>query len=158
MDLEDDALTLEQDSEACWSLWQELADGMAGLAPPRPHPVPKHEAEPAKRAYTASAALEVALQNQRVCPMPGAWLQLHDILTLGGRRRLEPQPPSPLVGRAWVGASLAAKRARLQEFVLWARDYGGLRALHEFLEALDEAEWLHGEPMSEPKTTLAASV
>jgi hypothetical protein len=147
MESEADLMLVEQDSEACWSLWQEMADRMPGLgvdhraaaaiaAKPAAH-------EPAGRSLSASSILEFALDNARVCPMPGAWLQLYEVLTLRGQRRLEPQPPEPLFGRSWVATSPGAKRARLRELVIWARDYGGLRALQEYLLALDEEEWLH---------------
>ena len=140
-------LMVEQDSEACWSLWQEIADGMPELGGERTAlavATPKPASQDMKpRGLSAAGILEFALDNARVCPLPGAWLQLHEILTLRGQRRIEPQPPEPLFGRAWVATSAGAKRARLRELVIWARDYGGLRALQEFLLALDEEEWLH---------------
>jgi hypothetical protein len=140
-------VTLEQDSEACWALWQEIADGMPELGVER-NPREAPASNPASsdqqpRSLSAAGILEFALGSARICPMPGAWLQLHEILTLRGQRRIEPQPPEPLFGRAWVATSAAAKRARLRELVIWARDYGGLRALQDFLLALDEEEWLH---------------
>ena len=146
-------VTVEQDSEACWSMWQEMADRMPELGAARPVADATHAdaASPGRepRTLSASRILEFALNNARVCPMPGAWLQLYEVLTLRGQRRLEPQPPEPLFGRAWVATSAGAKRARLRDLVIWARDYGGLRALQDFLLGLDEEEWLHeGAPAS----------
>lgn len=143
-------VTVEQDSEACWALWQEMADGMPELGTGRDalaRPKAREEEPPGRepRTLSVSRILEFALDNARVCPMPGAWLQLYEVLTLRGQRRLEPQPPEPLFGRAWVATSPGAKRARLRDLVIWARDYGGLRALQDFLLALDEEEWLHAE-------------
>jgi hypothetical protein len=153
---------VEEDSEACWAMWEELAEREASAKPA----VARRAGEPALdwAASTAPAdltemsnlplapvagpltigtVLALSKKNNRVCPMPGQWLMLHDILTLNGTRKLKPYPPEPVCGRAWVSTSAMNKRIRMRDQIMWAADYGGLSAVHDFLQHLTEDEWLH---------------
>jgi hypothetical protein len=154
---------VEEDSEACWALWEELADREMSAKPVvqrHPHdttglnwdaetaPADLHAmadvaiAAPAG-PLTVGTVLSLSKKNNRVCPMPGQWLMLHDILTLNGTRKLKPYPPEPVSGRAWVSTSSMNKRIRMRDQIMWAADYGGLSSVHDFLQHLAEDEWLH---------------
>jgi hypothetical protein len=154
---------VEEDSEACWAMWEELADRQAsakpavarhphdssGLswdaqtAPADLHPLADMAVAPMAGPITVGTVLALSKKNNRVCPLPGQWLMLHDILTLNGTRKLKPYPPEPVVGRTWVSTSAMNKRIRMRDMIMWAADYGGLSAVHDFLLHLDEDEWLH---------------
>jgi len=154
---------VEEDSEACWALWEELAEREASAKPAVQRPAQETQGlgwdaqtapagltdmadvtlAPLAGPITVGTVLSLSKKNNRVCPMPGQWLMLHDILTLNGTRKLKPYPPEPVVGRAWVSTSAINKRIRMRDMIMWAADYGGLSAVHDFLQHLDEDEWLH---------------
>ncbi|WP_427912789.1 hypothetical protein ACPWT1_19520 [Ramlibacter sp. MMS24-I3-19] len=49
----------------------------------------------------------------------------------------------PIDGPAWNVVSPMQKRLRLRDQVEWAEGAGALAAVHAFLVALPEDEWLH---------------
>lgn len=155
---------VEEDSEACWALWEELADReqsdkpavgrattqsdasshWAAATRPADLPVLTDTVLPSmSEPLTVGTVLTLSKRNNRVSPLPGQWLMLHDILTLNGTRKLKPYPPEPIVGRAWVATSAMNKRIRMRDMIMWAADYGGLSAVYDFLQQLEEDEWLH---------------
>ena len=154
---------VEEDSEACWAMWEELAEREASAKPEvarpaQPEPALDWAAQTAPAGLgeladlplvamagplTVGTVLALSKKNNRVCPMPGQWLMLHDILTLNDTRKLKPYPPEPVCGRAWVSTSAMNKRIRMRDQIMWAADYGGLSAVHDFLQHLTEDEWLH---------------
>jgi hypothetical protein len=136
---------VEDDSEAGWALWDTTVESQwprldaaaMSVQPCRPQRVP------AGAPLTVDAVLAVARAHNRVCPMPADWLLLHELLTLGGTRTRTPLAPPPLCGRMWTSTSAIMKRLRLRDQILWAADYGGLRAVYDFLHMLGEGDWLH---------------
>ena len=153
---------VEQDSEACWAMWEELIERDSTMK----HEVVRPGRQPGTTVWdqTASAGLReqdamlepvpldeltvgtvlaLSKKNNRICPVAGQWLMLHDILTLGGRRNLKPAAPEPVTGRAFVATSSINKRIRMRDQILWAADYGGLAAMYEFLLQLPEEDWCH---------------
>lgn len=91
---------------------------------------------------TLDDALRVASANDRVCPVPGKWLNLWRMLP--GRKKAGAgwEPPLPLVLSA---ESMPAKFkvARLREHLEWAESHSCLAEVLEFLHDLDESEWTH---------------
>ena len=153
---------VEEDSEACWAMWEELIERESTEKPvvtrkPRepgttmwdstaPAGLREQDAllEPVPLdQLTVGTVLALSKKNNRVCPVASQWLMLHDILTLGGRRNLKPAAPEPVTGRAFAGTSSMNKRIRMRDQILWAADYGGLAAIYEFLLLLPEEDWCH---------------
>ena len=153
---------VEQDSEACWAMWDELVQGEGAgkpevLRPGRQPDTTVWDATAPAGLREADALLEpvpldkvtvgtvlaLSKKNNRICPKAGQWLMLHDILTLGGRRTLKPAAPEPVTGRVFHATSSINKRIRMRDQILWAADYGGLAAIYEFLLLLPEDEWCH---------------
>lgn len=97
------------------------------------------------RRRTAPLSLDdvmlVARKNNRACPMPAQWQALHDVLA--GQRQQGPAAPAPIDGSAWDAVSPMQKRLRLRDQIVWAERAGALAAVHAFLVALAEEQWLH---------------
>ena len=136
---------VEDDSEAGWSLWDEVVESQwpAPIGAILSRNEPDHAAAPIEGPLSLDAVLALARKNNRVCPMPGQWLVLYDVLTIDGARKLGPFAPRPLCGRAWTSSSAIAKRLRMRDQIVWTADYGGLRAVYDFLWGLKEEDWLH---------------
>ena len=78
--------------------------------------------------------------NNRVCPLPGPWNELWDLL---------PQPegdmsPAPLVLAEW-DMPARSKMIRLREQLEYAHRHGVLAAVDDFLHSLRESDWLHSQ-------------
>lgn len=90
------------------------------------------------------ALMEYVRDNKRICPMPGQWHELWQLLpnrkqkTSGGW-----DPPLPLILAAWDHSPGMSKMMRLQEHIEYADRNGVLEDVDRFLRALPENEWFH---------------
>lgn len=89
------------------------------------------------------SALDEISSKGRICPLPGPWKEIYDILPakrgVGGGS----EPGLPLILGAWHGTPLLWKRLRFQEHLEWAAQHGCLEEAMEFLRGLQEDQWLH---------------
>ena len=90
-----------------------------------------------------SQALAVASQAGRVCPRPGHWNRLYQLLPNIRRDGYGFIPPAPLILAAWSETSDEDKQYRLREHIEWAEKNGALETVCAFLEGLPESEWHH---------------
>ncbi|NUO72427.1 MAG: hypothetical protein HOQ10_06900 [Frateuria sp.] len=103
--------------------------------------------EPARKVARRKAPLSlddvmlVARRNNRACPMPAQWQALHELLA--AQQQQGPAVPVPIDGPAWDVVSPMQKRLRLRDQLEWAERAGALAAVHAFLVALAEEDWLH---------------
>lgn len=89
------------------------------------------------------ATLALASENGRVCPQPGRWSQLYELLPDTRRDGYGFIPPAPLILAAWREASDTQKIDRLREHLAWAEQHGALARVHAFLARLPEQDWHH---------------
>ena len=92
---------------------------------------------------TLESVLALAIQNDRVCPMPQQWNRLYELLPNRHRVGSGWQPALPLILAAWYEASDSLKTARLNEHIEWAHSHGAIDAVATFLASLAESEWHH---------------
>ena len=92
---------------------------------------------------TLEQALAEAQKNQRVCPQPGKWQELYDLLP--GKRRVGSgwEPPLPLILAAWWDTPALPKILRLREHLEWAFAKGNIDGVYDFMCQLPESEWHH---------------
>ena len=125
---------------------QELPGAARGFQPTQPMTQPPGNA-PVRNAARRKTPLSlddvmlVARRNNRACPVPAQWKALHDLLA--AQRQQGPVAPAPVDGPAWDVVSPMQKRLRLRDQIEWAERAGGLAAVHAFLVALGEEDWLH---------------
>ncbi|HYD76646.1 hypothetical protein [Ramlibacter sp.] len=150
----------ERDTETSWALFQELherhearfADTVPAtaplplgteraFAPTRPNPLPA--AAPATARVTLEQLLAESRRNDRVCPLPGAWQALYQLLPDKRQEGAFWQPPPPISGAAWKATSALPKRLCLRDHLEWAVARGAGAAVLDFLRGLPEEEWLH---------------
>ena len=154
---------LEEESESAWQRFQELhAAHEQPFAPTEPgHPptsarsfmttqpldgapaLGRTPAPASRKALTLDHVMVLARRNNRACPMPGAWAQLVTLLPPREQRGSTIAPPPPIDGPAWGAVSPMQKRLRLRDQIEWAEQAGVLVAVHDFLAALPEEQWLH---------------
>lgn len=141
---------LEDVSAEAWAEFQALQKEHAqGFASTRPNTnldtlrkMRTAEAASATKAVvTLDQAMVFARRNNRACPMPDAWAQLHRVLAEGAPAGKA--PPVPIDGGAWNIVPAMQKRLRLKEQLEWAEKHGRLEPAHAFLSALSEEAWLH---------------
>ncbi|GAC1525740.1 MAG: hypothetical protein NVS2B4_01930 [Ramlibacter sp.] len=155
---------LEETGESAWQRFEEIrAKEDRHFAPTEPgqrtpgttsrafqatQPMTLQPGESARPTARARAPLSlddvmlVARKNNRACPMPASWQALHGVLaalTPPGGRPL----PTLVDGPAWDVVSPMQKRLRLRDQIEWAESAGALDAVHRFLLALGEEQWLH---------------
>jgi len=103
-------------------------------------------AAPARSRSKAPLSLDevmlVARRNNRACPMPAAWADLHSLL-LAQSPNAAASVPAPVDGPAWDAVSPMQKRLRLRDQLEWAERVGALAAVRAHLVKLDEEQWLH---------------
>ena len=92
---------------------------------------------------TAKSLIAYCLENSRVCPKPGLWQNLWNLLP--ERRRIGAgwQPAAPLILAAWHHTSNLEKMQRLATHIEWAEMHGSLPEVAVFLRNLAESEWHH---------------
>jgi hypothetical protein len=148
----------EKSSETAWGLFSELsatqdlryADTVpltvpGAAVPPRPGAKPvKLLAGLLPQRITAEAVLLLARQNNRVCPQPAPWHELHGLLLACRPAPSSDAPMVPLTGTAWSETPELAKRMCLRSQIDWASSHGCLAQAHAFLQQLREEDWYHG--------------
>jgi len=113
-----------------------LPGGMKAAAAPAPRPA-------RARSYTVDEVMVLARRNNRVCPRPGEWERLYELLPNKRRTSHGWQPSAPLVGGAWSFTSWMLERLTLREHIEWASSQGVLPSVHALLRDLPEEAWLH---------------
>lgn len=87
---------------------------------------------------------EYVKDNNRVCPMPGKWHELWEMLPDKKRKGSGGWEPSlPLILAAWDDSPGLLKVMRLQEHIDYAEKHGDLEKVDAFLRLLTEEEWFH---------------
>jgi hypothetical protein len=92
---------------------------------------------------TIEQALEEAKKNHRVCPQPGKWHELYELLPNKVRKGGCRGPALPLILAAWSATPKLSKIVRFHEHLAWATEHGALDAVYEFMQNLEEEEWFH---------------
>ncbi len=158
--------TEERDTETAWAAFTELeARHEDRFAETVPASVPG-TLSPTERAFAPTApgmlprparAAPVAAQkgpglaellvesrrNDRVCPLPGAWQALYQMLPDKRQQGTVWEPAPPISGPAWKATSATPKRLCLRDHLEWAASHDAARVVLEYLQGLPEEEWLH---------------
>jgi hypothetical protein len=92
---------------------------------------------------TLADLLALSSREGRVCPQPGAWHRLYDLLPGKRHDAYGSSPAAPLILDAWAQASDEQKRERFVEHLQWAQAHGALQAVHAMLSQLMKSEWHH---------------
>ena len=158
-------MPIEEESASAWQRFEELQRAQEQPFPPtqpatgpapssarayaatEPMGIAAHKAPAAAQpgqAVTLDEVMVVARRNNRACPVPAAWAQLHRLLPAralqGGANQAA---PAPVDGAAWHATSAMQKRLRLRDQIEWAEREHVLPAVHAFLAALPEEQWHH---------------
>ncbi|MDU0355758.1 hypothetical protein RS130_19400 [Paraglaciecola aquimarina] len=83
--------------------------------------------------------------NNRVCPKPFYWNQLHDLIPnnkFSEFGKFAPEPP--LILSSWWEATPSEKSQRFTEHLEWAEKQNSLPIVYEYLAKLSEKQWFHG--------------
>ena len=81
----------------------------------------------------------IAFAEHRVCPLPGRWHELYELLPADpatGRK-----PALPLILAARHHTSDDEKRHRLRKHLEWAERHGALAAIIPFMQSLNSDDW-----------------
>ncbi len=92
---------------------------------------------------TAESLIAHSRENNRVCPEPGLWHKLWELLPERQQVGAGWRPSLPLILAAWEHASDQEKILRLAEHIQWADRHGNLPEVAAFLRNLDESQWHH---------------
>jgi len=155
-------MALEESSESAWQRFEDLqkshdvqfaptevADSLPSGARafqttlPAAREAQLHARRAAVRQITVDQVMLLARRNNRACPLPGPWAELHALLPAHNARGRSLAPPPPIGGPDWDQVSPMQKRLRVRDHIEWADRAGVLREVHEFLARLPEEEWLH---------------
>lgn len=82
-------------------------------------------------------------QQDRVCPVPGRWAELYDLLPGRSQDGAGWHPAVPLILGGWWYSSIQDKRERLAEHIQYAAANGALPFVEQFLRGLPASEWAH---------------
>lgn len=131
---------LEKDTETAWAMFQSLLDQhQQGFSETAPAGAEVSATPPGPAAATLDATLLEIRRNNRVCPLPSIWKQLHDALPAKSPKLA----PVPLTSQEWKQTPALEKRTRLRQHVEWAAAHGALQQVHDLLAALPENKWQH---------------
>jgi hypothetical protein len=85
--------------------------------------------------------LQYVKAEGRICPEPGNWHELWELLP--DRRRVGSgwNPPLPLILAAWDHATGLEKMLRLKQHIEYAAEKGILGQVDQFLRSLQPEEW-----------------
>ena len=81
-------------------------------------------------------------KNNRVCPNPNLWNQLHTLAIESDFNSHNP-PSLPLILGAWWDTSDLDKAERLKELIDWCYTTSVSDVAWTFIKSLDESEWHH---------------
>jgi len=77
----------------------------------------------------------------RICPEPGKWHELWEILPDKKRISSGWQPPLPLILAAWDNTSGIEKILRLRQHIEYAAEKGILNIVDQYLRNLPNNDW-----------------
>jgi hypothetical protein len=77
----------------------------------------------------------------RICPQPGKWHELWEMLPDRYRVGSGWNPPLPLILAAWDHTSGLEKMLRLRQHIEYAEEKGVLDLVEKFLKGLPQEEW-----------------
>lgn len=77
----------------------------------------------------------------RICPQPGRWHELWEMLPDKRRVGYGWQPPLPLILAAWDFATGIEKMLRLRQHIEYAAEEGVLDLVDQFLRNLPQDDW-----------------
>lgn len=86
--------------------------------------------------------LKYVFSNRRVCPQPGKWHELWEMLP--GKKQDQKgnwTPSLPLILGAWNNTPGIVKMDRMQEHIEYAEQNNFLSEVDAFLRSLSEDEW-----------------
>lgn len=86
--------------------------------------------------------LKEITKNNRVCPNPNLWNDLHILATASDFNGHTP-PSLPLILGAWWDTSDSDKSKRLKELIDWCYVASVSDIAWTFIQSLDESEWHH---------------
>jgi hypothetical protein len=89
-----------------------------------------------------NALEQEARTNERVCPIPYCWNELHDIAIEADFNNSE-HPKLPLILERWWDSSDDDKTSRFTELLLWAHKNQVSDVLWAYMTSLSEDEWHH---------------
>jgi len=90
-----------------------------------------------------ATTLALASENGRICPQPGKWSALYELLPDTRSDAYGSIPAAPLILAAWRTTGDEEKAIRLREHLEWAQQHGALDRVHQYLASLPEHEWHH---------------
>lgn len=82
-------------------------------------------------------------RHERICPLPGKWNELYELLLVKKSEVDGKELPPPLILAAWWNSPVFEKKGRLIEQIQWADDHGFLSEVFIFLASLPESDWYH---------------
>jgi len=77
----------------------------------------------------------------RICPEPGKWHELWEMLPDKKRVGNGWQPPLPLILAAWDNTSGIEKMLRLRQHIEYAAEKGILNVVDQYLRRLSKDHW-----------------
>lgn len=85
--------------------------------------------------------MEFVQDDGRICPQPGKWHELWDLLPDKQRAGSGWLPPLPLILAVWDHTSELEKKMRLKQHIEYAAEKGVLVLVDQFLRGLNQSEW-----------------
>jgi hypothetical protein len=85
--------------------------------------------------------LQYVRDEGRICPEPGKWHELWQLLPDRQRVGSGWNPPLPLILAAWDHTTGLEKMLRLKEHIEYAAEKGILDQVEQFLRSLQPEEW-----------------
>lgn len=109
--------------------------------PPRTqHVYPLLEARALKNMQLQDL-LQYVMDEGRICPEPGKWHELWQLLPDRHRVGSGWNPPLPLILAAWDHTNGLEKMLRLKQHIEYAAEKGVLDQVDQFLRSLPSEEW-----------------
>lgn len=150
---------VEKNSETTWELWHEVREKEHGryadtvpLTSPGPgmgatRPAAGAPVLPGRPAPQGASGVEQlgqeARRNNRVCPRPAQWQQLHELLrTRAGAAAAASLPPL-LPAKDWPRTTSLARRLAFRQLLDWAVAQALVEDALLFLRGLPEEDWHH---------------
>jgi len=90
---------------------------------------------------TVEEIMDAATKAGRVCPQPGEWHRLWELLPDRRRKGAGWNPSLPLILAAWNNTSDAEKRDRFHLHLRWAQEHNALAQITDFITNLKPEDW-----------------
>ena len=94
---------------------------------------------------TFEEVVHEARRDGRICPQPGKWHELWELLPDKHRKGNGWEPSLPLILAAWDETPHMMKMIRLQEHIKWAEDHGALQKIYDYMVGLKPDDWFYGK-------------